>query len=73
MKTFLLVVQVIISVLLILSILTQQRGTGLSATFGGTGGGGFYASKRGAEKFLSIATVVLTVLFLLNSVAFLFI
>lgn len=71
MHTFLMVVQVVISVLLILAILTQQRGSGLSATFGG--GGGFYASKRGIEKFLSTATVVLMVLFLVNSLAFLFV
>lgn len=69
MKTFLLVLQAVISVLLSLAILTQQRGTGLSATFGG--GGGFYVSKRGAEKVLSIATIVLAVLFVLNALAFL--
>ena len=71
MQTFLIVVQVIISILLCLSILTQQRGTGLSATFGG--GGGFYTSKRGAEKVLSTATVVLAILFVMNSLLFLFV
>lgn len=71
MKTVLMVTQVIFSVLLCLVILAQQKGTGLSATFGG--GGGFYTSKRGIEKFLSIATVVLAVLFLANSIAFLFV
>lgn len=65
------VTQVIFSILLCLVILAQQRGTGLSATFGG--GGGFYTSKRGIEKFLSIATVILAVLFLANSIAFLFV
>jgi protein translocase SecG subunit len=70
MQTFLMVVQVILSILLALVILTQNRGTGLSATFGGEGG--FHASKRGAEKVLSTATVVLAVLFLVNSVAFMF-
>lgn len=71
MQTVLIVIQVVLSVLLSLVILTQHRGTGLSATFGG--GGGFYASKRGAEKFLSTATIILAVLFLANSVAFLFV
>lgn len=64
-------VQVIISVFLILSILVQQRGAGLSATFGGSGG--FYTSKRGVEKFLYIATIVLAALFLVNTVGFLFV
>ncbi|MFC1616141.1 preprotein translocase subunit SecG [Patescibacteria group bacterium] len=71
MYTILLIVQIIISVFLILAICSQQRGTGLSATFGGTGG--FHSSKRGAEKFLSTATTVLAVLFIVNSIAFIFI
>jgi protein translocase SecG subunit len=58
--------------MLVIAILSQQKGTGLSATFGGSGGG-FHASKRGAEKVLHIATVVLAVLFILNSIAFLFV
>ncbi len=72
METALMIVQVILSVLLSLSILLQQRGTGLSATFGGTGGG-FYTSKRGAEKVLYNASVVLGILFVVNSIAFMFV
>lgn len=72
MKTILFVTQIVFSILLALSILSQQKGTGLSATFGGTGGG-FHASKRGAEKVLHIATIVIAVLFIANSIAFLFV
>ena len=72
MKTILFVTQILFSVLLVLSVLSQQKGTGLSATFGGTGGG-FHTSKRGAEKVLHIATIVLAVLFVLNSITFLFV
>jgi len=71
MQTVLFVSQIIISVLLCLAVVSQQRGTGLSATFGGNGG--FQVEKRGAEKFLSTATVVLAVLFVANSLAFIFI
>lgn len=49
----------------------QDKGTGLSATFGGSGN--FYASKRGVEKILSKGTVVLSIAFFLNAVAFLFV
>lgn len=70
MRTALFVSQIAISILLALSILVQQKGAGLSATFGGTGG--FYTTKRGAEKVLAIATIVLAVLFVANSLAFLF-
>lgn len=72
MRTVLFVTQIVFSVLLVLAVLSQQRGTGLSATFGG-GGGGFYTSKRGAEKVLHIATIVLACLFVANSIAFLFV
>lgn len=71
MHAFLITTQVIVSILLSVAVLTQNRGTGLSATFGG--GGGFHTTKRGAEKFLFNATIVLGVLFVANSLAFLFI
>lgn len=72
MKTFLFVSQIVLSLLLSLSVLVQQRGSGLSETFGGTGGS-FHATMRGAEKVLHIATIVLAVLFVANSIAFLFV
>lgn len=71
MSTILMISQVIISVLLILFILMQDKGTGLSATFGG--GGNFYASKRGLEKILSKGTMILAILFFVNALAFLLI
>ncbi|MFA4891587.1 MAG: preprotein translocase subunit SecG [Candidatus Gracilibacteria bacterium] len=71
MRTILFVTQIVFSILLVLAVLSQQRGTGLSATFGGSGG--FYTSKRGAEKVLHVATIVLVVAFVANSVAFLFV
>ncbi len=71
MKTFLIVMQVVVAVLLSLSILVQQRGSGLGSAFGS--GTGFYVEKRGAEKVLARATIVLLVLFVANSLAFLFV
>lgn len=53
--------QVILAVLLTASILIQQQGTGLGGTFGGEGN--VYRSRRGAEKFLFIATIILAVAF----------
>lgn len=55
--------QAIISVLLIVSILLQNRGTGLSETFGG-GGNASYQTKRGFDKFLFRGSIVLAILFL---------
>lgn len=71
MKTVLVVTQIVCSLLLCLTILMQSKGVGLSETFGGEGN--VYSTKRGAEKFLFISTVVLAVLLVVNSLLFAFI
>lgn len=53
--------QVLIAILLMVAILLQNRGAGLSGVFGG--GGNVYTAKRGFEKKLFYATVVLAALF----------
>lgn len=60
------ILQLIIAVTLIVVILMQNRGGGLSNVFGG-GGGNVYMTKRGFEKKLFIATIVLGVLFFVFS------
>lgn len=67
-KTILFIVEIVVSVLLVIMILMQQKGSGLGNVFGG-GGGEVYRSKRGAEKFLYNFTIVLAVIFVANSVA----
>ncbi|MAF25094.1 preprotein translocase subunit SecG [bacterium] len=62
---FLDVIQVIIAVLLIAVILLQNRGTGLGGAFGG--GGEVFTAKRGPEKKLYYATIVLAIAFLLTA------
>ena len=59
------IIQIIIAVLLITVILLQSRGTGLSGVFGGTSS--VYRTKRGIEKTLFTATIVLAVLFFVVS------
>ena len=59
--------QIIVSFALIASILLQARGTGLSGTFGGDSA--VYRSRRGVERRLWQFTIVLTVLFVLFSLA----
>lgn len=55
-------VQLAVSALLAISILLQNRGAGLSASFGGDFGG--YYTKRGMEKFLFSATIVFAIIFI---------
>jgi preprotein translocase subunit SecG len=60
------IVQIVVAVLLMVAILLQNRGGGLGSVFGG-GGGGVYLTKRGLEKKLYIATIVLAIIFFLLS------
>ncbi|HBU27789.1 TPA: preprotein translocase subunit SecG [Candidatus Uhrbacteria bacterium] len=61
MITVLNVLQIVLAVLLMLSVLLQQRGAGLGAGFGGDST--VFTTKRGAEKVLYNATIVLGILF----------
>ncbi len=54
-------VQIGLSVLLVIFILIQSKGSGLSGVFGGEGN--VYRTKRGAEKILFIATIIVAILF----------
>lgn len=60
-NTILNVAQFTLAGLLAASILLQSRGSGLGATFGGEGN--VYRTKRGIEKRLFQATIVLAILF----------
>ena len=66
MSNILNIIQIIIAALLVVTVLFQQRGTGLSAAFGGEGG--VYFKKRGAEKMIFIASIVLAALFILSAI-----
>jgi protein translocase SecG subunit len=68
MNQFLFYAQIIISVILIILIAVQQKGTALGSAFGGSGTGEFYSSKRGAQKRLHHATIIATTLFLILGV-----
>ncbi len=67
MQNILLFGQALVSIALMASILLQARGAGLGATFGGDST--VYRSRRGIEKRLFQFTVVLTVLFVIFSLA----
>lgn len=60
----LIIAQIAISVALVAVILLQQRGTAIGSFMGGGGGGESYSSRRGIEKYLLWATVVLLVVFI---------
>ncbi len=55
--------QIIVGALLIAAVLFQPSTAGIGGTFGGSDGMQNFRTKRGFEKFLFIATIVLGVLF----------
>ncbi|MEK7633024.1 MAG: preprotein translocase subunit SecG [Patescibacteria group bacterium] len=55
------ILQAVLAVLLSTAILLQARGASVGLAFGGSGD--FYRTRRGIEKKLHVATVVLAILF----------
>jgi len=55
---------VVSAVLMILCILIQNRGQSLGVSFGGDSS--YYRSKRGAERVIFNATIILAVMFVLS-------
>ncbi|MCH7529702.1 preprotein translocase subunit SecG [Patescibacteria group bacterium] len=60
-------IQIVLAVLLIGAVLLQQTGSGLGGAFGGDNFSAGFHTRRGAEKILFNATIVLAVLFALTA------
>ncbi|MBI4993139.1 MAG: preprotein translocase subunit SecG [Candidatus Magasanikbacteria bacterium] len=57
----LLIIQAISAILLVVVILLQQKGSGLGAAFGGSSN--IFSTRRGIDKTLFRATIVIAVIF----------
>lgn len=55
--------QLLISLVLIVVVLLQTRGTDVGAAFGAGGGGSSFRTRRGLEKTLFQLTIVLAIIF----------
>lgn len=71
MRIFLLVAQIAVSILLILVILSQEKGVAAGGTFGGSGQ--VFRGRRGVDRLLLWLTIVLAVLFVAISIGFIFV
>lgn len=60
------IIQIIVTALLIIFILLQQRGTALGSAFGG--GGEFYSARRGLQKKIYWVTIILGTAFIVLSI-----
>ena len=65
-------VQIVLSVLLVGSVLLQQTGSSLGGAFGGDNFSAGFHTRRGVEKFLFQATIVIAILFVLSTFIALF-
>ncbi|MEI7510963.1 MAG: preprotein translocase subunit SecG [Candidatus Peregrinibacteria bacterium] len=72
MKDIFLWIEVSLALLLSLSILLQTKGDGMGSMGGSdeSAGGEIYSTRRGAEKILHYATIVMAVLFALIALLF---
>ncbi len=61
------IITLVVASLLIITILVQQRGTGLGQAFGGEST--VYRTRRGAERFLFRLTIILAIIFVLIAIA----
>lgn len=72
MSQILKIVQLVTALILIVIILLQGKNAGFANLFG-AGSTNIYSTKRGAEKFLFYATIVLSIIFVAAIVANMFI
>jgi preprotein translocase subunit SecG len=61
------ILQIVISVILIIVVLLQVKGSGFGAALGGMSGGSVFRTKRGLERTLFQATIMLAVVFVMVS------
>jgi len=66
MASILPIIQIILSVLLIAGVLLQQSDAGLGGAFGGGDGSGGH-TRRGAEKTIFRATIIIAILFAISA------
>ena len=59
--------EIVLGILLIVGIVLQQRGATLGGAFGGDNFASTFYKRRGAEKFLFNATIVIAVLLVLSA------
>ncbi|MGB9640112.1 MAG: preprotein translocase subunit SecG [Anaerolineales bacterium] len=68
MEQYLDIALIITSVVLIVSVILQSKGAGLGGLTGADTGG-FFTARRGVEKTLFRLTIILSVIFVLLSIA----
>ena len=66
-KAILPIIQIVLAVLLTVAVLFQQSEAGAGGAFGGSDSVSSWRTRRGFEKFLFHATIVLAILFVVSA------
>jgi protein translocase SecG subunit len=61
-------IQLALSILLVLLVLLQRSADGIEGALGGSASNMTYFARRGAEKFLFTATIVIAILFAVSAI-----
>lgn len=61
--------EIVLSILLIIGIVLQQRGAAIGGAFGGDNFASTFYKRRGAERFLFIATICIAITLVLAAIA----
>ncbi len=69
LSTALQIAQIVLAITLILVVVLQMRGSNVPGVFGGKDSASVFSTRRGLEKTLFQATIVLAVIFVVVSIA----
>ena len=62
-------IEIVLAIASVVGVLMQQTGAALGGAFGGDNFSAAYHTRRGSEKYLFYASIVLGILFAINSFA----
>jgi preprotein translocase subunit SecG len=66
-KAILPIIQIILAVLLTVGVLLQHSEAGMGGAFGGSDSVSTWRTRRGFEKFLFVATIIVSILFVASA------
>ena len=66
-------IQIILSIILVVTVLLQQSEAGVGGVLGGGDTGGLHHTRRGFEKFLFVTTIVVGILFVASALLAIFV
>ena len=70
MQTTFIIIHVITAILLTITILSQEKSTGMGSAVAGGGGSGFQVTQRGAARVLHVSSIVFCIIYTVSALAY---